>query len=138
MTVAPGLLDRRLSLYARTESGADGFQRPTYVLTGTYWGRVDDTSASQQIPLSPQGHQEQRYEAAATVMDYVDVPVNGIVRDTDGPVYLVRGIVLQRALRQQKVTLERIDPTDYGTYTLFDAADVSDGIHLVSSPVGFP
>jgi hypothetical protein len=135
MTVAPGLLDRRLSFYARTESGADGFQRPTYVLTGTYWGRLDDTSAAQQIPLSPQAHQEQRYDAAATVMDYVAVPVNGIVRDTAGPVYFVRGIVAQRALRQQKVTLERIDPTHYGTYTLFDPADVADGVHLVTTPV---
>ena len=138
MTVAPGLLDRRLLLYERIESGADGFQRPTYGFTGEWWGRLDDTSAAEEIPLAPQAHMEMRADAVATVMDYVPVPVNGVIRDGAGPLYFVRGVYLQRALRQQRVTLERIDPTAYGTFALFDENAVEDGVHLVTSPVRRP
>ena len=138
MTVAPGLLDRRLVLYARQDSGADGFQRPTYWLTGEWWGRLDDTSAAQEIPLAPQAHMELRADAVATVMDYVPVPVNGIIRDGSGPLYFVRGVYMQRALRQQRVTLERIDPTAYASFALFDENAVEDGVHLVTSPVVVP
>jgi hypothetical protein len=138
VTVAPGLLDRRLVLYARQDSGADGFQRPTYVLTGEWWGRLDDTSAAQEIPLAPQAHMELRADAVATVMDYVLVPVNGIIRDGSGPLYFVRGVYMQRALRQQRVTLERIDPTAYASFALFDENAVEDGVHLVTSPVVVP
>ena len=136
MTVTPGLWGRRLTFYQRQEAGADGFSRPVYVKTGEWWGRLDDTSDAQEIPLDPQTHMESRTDAAAHVADYVPVPKFGVCRDTttatDGPLYLIRGVYLQRALRQQRITLETIDPTDYGTYTLYEDVEVRDGFHLLT------
>jgi hypothetical protein len=138
MTVTPGLWSRRLTFYERRENGADGFARPVYVRTGEYWGRLDDTADSQEIPLDPQTHVESRTDATAHVADYVDVPKFGIIRDTtnaaatDQALYLIRGVYLQRALRQQRVTLETIDPTAYGLYVTYEDADVWDGYHLVT------
>ncbi len=132
MTVAPGLLDRRLTFWERRETGADGFARPTYVKIGEYWGRLDETADDQQIPLNPQGHMESQTQATATVADYVTVPKFGIVRDGDGPVYFTRGVVYKRALRCQTITLEAIDPTEFSTFALFEDVDVRDGYHLVT------
>lgn len=136
MTVTPGLWDRRLTIYERREGGADGFARPVYVKTGEWWGRMDDTADSTEIPLDPQTHRESRTDATAHVADYVTVPQFGIVRDTTtapgGAVYLIRGVYLQRALRQQRITLESIDPTEYATFAVFEDVDVRDGYHLVT------
>lgn len=136
MTVTPGLWDRRLTLYERQEAGDDGFQRPVYVKLGEYWGRLDDTADAQDIAMNPQSHVESRTDALAHVSDAVTVPKFGIVRDTTvapgGPIYLIRGTYEQRALRQRRITLQTIDPTAYGTYTLYDNADVWDGYHLVT------
>jgi hypothetical protein len=132
VTVAPGLLDRRLTLYERQDGGADGFGRPVYVKTGEWWGRLDDTADSQEIPLAPQSHLESRTAAVATVADYVDVPKFGALREGTGPLYLIRGVYLQRALRCQRVTLEAIDPTAYATFTIFEDVEVHDGYHLVT------
>lgn len=136
MTVTPGLWDRRLTFYERREVGADGFARPVYVKLGEYWGRMDDTADAQEIPLNPQTHVESRTDATAHVADYVPVPKFGIVRDTTvapgGAVFLIRGVYLQRALRQNRITLETIDPTEYGTYAIYEDADVWDGYHLMT------
>ena len=134
MTVMPGLLDRRLSLYERQDGGADGFARPVYVLSGEWWGRIDDTADAATIPLSPQAHVEYRTTAAATVADYVPVPLFGVLREKDGStLYNVRGVVPVRALRCQQITLEAITPTDMGTYVLYDDTEVLDGVHLVTN-----
>ena len=132
MTVAPGLLDRRLTLYERRDGGANGFGRPVYVKTGEWWGRLDDTADAQEIPLAPQGHVESRTAGVATVADYVDVPKFGVLREGDGPLYLIRGVYLQRALRCQRITLEAIDPTEFSTFDVFEDVDVRDGYHLVT------
>ena len=132
MTLMPGLLDRRLTFWERTEGGADGFSRPVYVKVGEFWGRLDMTADAEQIPLNPQAHIESQTQATATVADYVNVPKFGIVRDGNGPLYFTRGVVLLRALRCQRITLEAIDPTEYGTFTLFEDVDVRDGYHLVT------
>lgn len=133
MTVAPGLLDRRLTFYEPRDGGGDGFVRTVYVETGTWWGRLDDTASNETVPLSPQNHIEGRITATATVADYVPVPLGGVVREAGNDMlYHVRGVVPRRALRRQDVAIEAIAPTDYGTYTLYDAVDVLDGIHLVT------
>jgi len=128
----PGLLDRRLTFYARHDNGADGFQRPVYVKTGEYWGRLDETADAQEIPLDPQSHVENRTAGTATVADYVAVPVNGIVREGSGVPYFIRGVITLRQLRCQRITLEAIDPTEYGTYTTFEDVEVLDGLHLLT------
>lgn len=132
MSVVPGLLDRRIAIYERTDGGANGFQRPVYVLTGTYWGRIDDTADQQTVPLSPQAHIESRTTAAATVADYVPVPKFGVVRIGTGPLYFIRGVFQQRALRCQRIALEAIDPTDLATFDVFEEVEVQDGTHLVN------
>lgn len=131
MTVAPGLLDRRVTLYARQDNGADGFIRSVYVKTGTWWGRIDDTSDTQTIPGAPMAHVESRTNAVATVSDAVPVPKFGIARIDDGPLYFVRGVFLKRALRCQKLTLEAVDPTASATFEVYESVDVLDGVHLV-------
>ena len=135
MTVTPGLLDRRLTLWERREGGADGFSRPVYVRIGEYWGRLDEIADDEQIPLSPQGHIESQTRATATVADYVVVPKFGIVREGNGPLYFTRGTILLRALRCQRITLEAIDPTEFSTFAMFEDVDVRDGYHLVTDSV---
>lgn len=136
MYVAPGLLDERLTFYARSEDGAHGFPRPVYTKTGTYWGRVDAT-ASQFTPAgSPQGHIDARTTLTATVADYVAVDPFGIVKVGE-MIYFVRSVVLVRQLRGQQVTLEAIDPTAFGESVLYDPAEVKDGVHLVLPATGF-
>ena len=132
MTVAPGLLDRRVAIYERQDGGANGFQRPVYVKTGTWWGRIDDTADAQDVPLSPQAHMESRTNAAATVADYVPVSKFGVIRIDDGPLYYVRGVFVQRALRCQRLTLEAVDPTDVASFDVFEDVEVQDGTHLVT------
>jgi len=132
MTVMPGLLDRRLSFYERQDGGADGFQRPVYVKTGDFWGRIDDTADQQTVPMAPQAHMESRTTATATVADYVDVSKFGIVRIGDGPLYYVRGVFVQRAIRCQKIALEAVDPTQCATFVLYENVEVFDGTHLVT------
>jgi hypothetical protein len=139
VSVAPGLLDRRLVFYQQEDGGADGFVRPVYVRTGEWWGRIDDTADTEQVPLSPQGHVEGRTTAAATVADYVPVPRFGVVRESDGSVlYAIRGVVALRALRAQRVDLEAVTPTDYGQYHMYDDTEVLDGVHLVTPNGGQP
>ena len=128
----PGLLDRRLSFYERQDAGADGFQRPVYVKTGTYWGRIDDTADQQTVPLAPQAHIESRTTAAATVADYVPVPKFGVVRIGEGTLYYIRGVYQQRAIRCNRIALEAIDPTDLATFDIYEDVEVTDGTHLVN------
>ncbi len=132
MTVAPGLLDRRLSFYERQDGGANGFQRPVYVKTGEFWGRIDDMADQQTVPLSPQAHIESRTTAAATVADYVDVSKFGVVRIGAGPLYYIRGVFQQRAIRCQRLALESVDPTAVSTFDVIEDVEVRDGTHLVT------
>jgi hypothetical protein len=132
MTVAPGLLDQRLSFYERTDAGADGFVRPTYVRTATYWGRVDATSNAFTVVGAPQSHTDNRTSLVATVADYVTVDPFGLVRvEGDPALYFVRGVYAVRALMLQQITLDAVDPTAYATFTIYEAAEVDDGVHLV-------
>lgn len=132
MYVAPGLLDRRLRFYARAENGADGFARPVYLFTSERWGRVDRTAARQQVAFSPQAHVEIRGDAVAMVALDVVIDSFGIVKDTlDSALYFIRGVVPNRQLRVQVITLEAIDPTAYATFALFEGEETLDGVHLV-------
>jgi hypothetical protein len=134
MTLAPGLLDRRVIFYAPQDGGADGFARTVYVRTGEWWGRIDQTADAEQVPLSPQGHIEGRVAAAATVADYVPVPRGGVMREATGDtLYHVRGVVALRAMRSQRVTLEAIEPTAYSEYDIYDDVEVLDGLHLLTT-----
>lgn len=138
MYVAPGTLNQRLRFYRKTDAGADGFTRPVYVYTGEFWGRIDATSDNQTVPLSPQSHVESRTSATATVADYVSIDPYGILRvDNAGPLYFVRGIVLVRQLRCQRITLEAIDPTASATFSVYEDEDVLDGVHLVAPTNAF-
>lgn len=134
MYIAPGTLDQRLRFYSRTDAGADGFQRPVYGFTVERWGRLDDTSERSTVPLSPQAHVEHRTDAVATIAADVPVDLNGIVK-VGALLYFVRGVVKIRQLRCQRVSLERIDPTAYAMFELYEGEDVLDGLHLVD-PAG--
>ena len=130
MYIAPGTLDQRLRFYSRTDAGADGFMRPVYGFTVERWGRLDDTSERATVPLSPQAHVEHRTDAVATIADGIAVDLNGIVK-VGALLYFVRGVVKIRQLRCQRVSLERIDPTAYAMFELYEGQDVLDGLHLV-------
>jgi len=81
MYVAPGLLDRRIGFYTRSDDGADGFQRPLYTKTGVYWGRIDATANAFTVAGAPQGHTDSRTTLMATVADYVPVDPFGVVKE---------------------------------------------------------
>lgn len=131
--ITPSLCDRRLTFYERQENGADGFMRSVFVRIGTYWGRIDDLTNVQTVANAPQAHVEQRISARATVAEYVNVPTNGYVREgDDGAWYAIRGTVRLRALRALRVDLETIDPTAFGEYVIYEAAEVLDGVHFVT------
>lgn len=137
--ITPGLMDQRIRLYRRTDAGADGFARPVYVFTSEYWGRIDDTSDLQSVPLSPQAHVESRTTATATLADYVDVPRFGIIRiGTGEPLYFVRGVHVVRQLRCVRVALEAITPTEFASFTLYENENVLDGVHLLESTGPIP
>jgi hypothetical protein len=132
MTIAPGLLDRRVRLYAPSNEGADGFVRTVYVRVGEWWARLDETADAEQVPLSPQAHLEGRIAGVLTVADYVPVPRGGIAREANGTqLFHVRGIVQQRAIRAQRVTVEAIDPAQWNEYNVYDDLEVLDGTHLI-------
>jgi hypothetical protein len=137
MTVAPGLLDRRVACYAPADGGAEGFARTVYVRTGIWWARIDTTADAENVPLSPQAHIDGRETATMTVMAHVPVPRGGIVREVqDGPrgtLYHVRGIVPLRVLRAQRVTLEAIAPDRWNEYALYDDREALDGWHLLTA-----
>lgn len=138
MYIAPGLLDRRLTFYRRDEEGGDGFVRPVYVETGTYWGRIDATAQRQNVAFAPQSHIDVRTTWTATIADYVAVDPNGIVRESGSDtLYYVRGVITMRQVYGQRIDLESIDPSEYATFTLYDAAEVVDGVHLINAASAF-
>jgi hypothetical protein len=138
MYVAPGLLDQRLRLYTREDAGADGFQRPVYVYAGEFWGRIDETASNQNVSMSPQAHVEARSDAVAFLSEEAPVDAFGILRvDNLSPIYWVRGIVKNRAVRLQRVTLQAINPTDFAQLTVYESDDVLDGVHLVAPTNAF-
>lgn len=138
MYIAPGLLDRRLAFYERTEGGADGFTRPVYTRTGIYWGRLDATANAFTVAGSPQGHIDSRTTAVATVAEYVAVDPYGIVtQEDDAALYFVRGVFPVRQMRCQQIALEAVDPTSAGEFVLYDPTDVSDGVHLIDPASAF-
>lgn len=138
MYIAPGLLDRRLAFFARQENGGDGFNRPVYVKSGTFWGRIDATSSRQNIGTSPMAHMEIRTQLSATVASYVPVDPYGLIQiDGASTLYYVRGIVEMRALQGQRIDLEEVEPTAAQTFALYDPAEVTDGEHLLLGEVSF-
>ncbi len=138
MYIAPGLLDRRLTFYRRQENGGDGFARPIYVKTGTFWGRIDATSQRQNVAQSPQSHVDIRSQLTATVAEYVTVDPYGLVKEEGhDTLFYIRGVITMRQLQGQRIDLEVIDPTSYDTFTTYDAADVLDGEHLVVASNAF-
>lgn len=134
MYVAPGLMDRRLTFYRRDEHGGDGFSRPVYTRTGTYWGRIDATAQRQNVGFQPTAAIDVRTTWSATVADYVTVDPNGIVREEDSDtLYFVRGVVTLRQLMGQQIDLESIDPTQYATFIMYEGSETTDGVHLVET-----
>lgn len=138
MYVAPGLMDRRLTFYRREEHGGDGFVRPVYVKTGTYWGRIDASAQRINVAFAPMAHVDARTNWSATIAEHIDVDPNGIVRESGTDVlYFVRGVITLRQLSGQRVDLESIDPTQYNTFTMYEGAEVDDGYHIVDSGSAF-
>lgn len=134
MTVAPGLLDRRLRVYAKTEAGADGFTRPLWVFLFERWGRLDVTSNALEI-VSTQSNREQNVMGKATFADGVTVPAEAVIRDTTdsgGLLWLVTGTVRARQTRTNSVMVVAI--TDSVTaYPTMESAEVLDGLHLIET-----
>lgn len=134
MYIAPGLMDRRLTFYRRDEHGGDGFVRPVYTKTGTYWGRIDATSARQNIAFQPMASIDTRTQWTATIADGIEVDPNGLVREEDSEVlYYVRGVITLRQLSGQRIDLESVDTTQYATFIMYEASEVLDGVHLVTT-----
>lgn len=132
MYVAPGLLDTRLTFYRRDENGGDGFARPVYVKTGTYWGRIDASAQRQNVGSAPMAHVDIRTTLSATVAEYVTVDPYGLVKqESDDTLYYIRGVITMRQLQGQRIDLEVIDPSSYDTFTIYDPAEVLDGEHLL-------
>lgn len=132
MYVAPGLLDTRLVFYRKADNGGDGFARPTYVKTGTFWGRIDASAQRQNVGSAPMAHVDARTTLSAMVAEYVEVDPYGLVKqEGDETLYYVRGVITLRQLQGQRIDLEAIDPSSYDTFTTYDAAEVLDGEHLI-------
>lgn len=134
MTVAPGLLDRRLRVYAKTEAGADGFSRPLWVFVFERWGRLDVTSNGLEI-VSTQSNREQNVAAKVTFADGVTVPAEAVIRDTadsGGLLWLVTGAVRVRQTRTIRVMVVLIADS-VTAYPTMEAAEVLDGVHLIET-----
>jgi hypothetical protein len=134
VTVAPGLLDRRLRVYGRTEAGADGFTRPLWVFLFERWGRLDAVSDTLEI-VSTQSHREQNVGARVTFADGITVPPEAIIRDTaDNPnaLWLVTGVVKARQTRTIRVSVVSVADTATA-YPTMESVEVLDGVHLVET-----
>jgi len=132
MYIAPGTLNQRVRVYRREDVGADGFARPVYAFVTERWGRIDDTASRQQVSLSPQAHVEARGDAVLTCAEDVAVDPFGVVRVAGSDVlYWVRGIVAQRQVRAQRVTLERVTPEQFAALEVYEGDEVLDGVHLI-------
>lgn len=133
MYVAPGLLDQRLTFYAHEDAGGDGFARPVYVRTGTFWGRLDITADQQAIGSTPQAQVDVRADAVATVSADVAVDPYGLVRvEGDDTLYHVRGVVRVRQTQAQRLTLTRVQPEESAAFTTIEPIEVKDGYHYGS------
>lgn len=133
MYIAPGLLDQRLSFYQRQDAGGDGFIRPVYVKTGTFWGRLDIISDRQNIGTAPQAHIDSRSNVLATVALYVEVDPFGIVKvEDDDSLYHVRGVYPVRQMQAQQITLEKLMPEESAEFVGYEPAEVLDGYHYGS------
>jgi hypothetical protein len=134
MTMVAGRLDQRVSFWAREDAGADGFVRPVFVYMGTYWGRIDHTAQTQNVGTEPQAEINYRSPARATVADYVDVPLNGLLKlEGDPTAYWVRGVITQRQLRSQRIDLEVMTPLETIEFVEFEGLPITDGVHLVTT-----
>ena len=134
MTVAPGLLDRRLRVYAKTEAGADGFSRPLWVFVFERWGRLDVTSNALEI-VSTQSNREQAIGAKVTFADGVTVPAEAVIRDTadsGGLLWLVTGAVRVRQTRTVSVSVVSIAGS-VTSYPTMESVEVLDGVHLIET-----
>ena len=89
MTMVAGRLDQRVTLWERQDNGGDGFARPVYVKTGTWWGRVDAVSDRQRVPQSPQCTVDYATDARMTVADYARIEplLNEMILDLAADLY---------------------------------------------------
>lgn len=129
-----GRLDQRVTLWERQDNGGDGFARPVYVKTGTWWGRVDAVTDRQRVPQAPQSTVDYATDARMTVADYVPVPRSGCVTvEGNTALFWIRGVQERRQLREQRVDLQCVHPDEYVEFIGFDQLPVGDGYHLVST-----
>jgi hypothetical protein len=131
MTQIPGLLDQRIRLYAFQNIGANGFDKPVYLFTGEWWGRVDGVADAQTIPAAPQAHAEYRMQGVGTCADYVPIPLQGVLKE-GGLLWWIRGVVPNRLRRQQTLALELIKPGEF-VDLVEPVQSFADGDQLVDS-----
>ena len=138
MYLAPGLLDRRLTFYVREDHGGDGFIRPVYVKSGTYWGRIDASSNQTNIGFQPMSAIDSRSRWSAMIAKGIEVDPNGLVREEKSDtLFFIRGVITLRQLDGQRLELESVDPTAYATFIFYEGAETTDGVHLVDSASAF-
>lgn len=129
---AVGLRDQMLRLYARTNRGTKGNVIPTFTFTAQWWGRLDTVTSRVRTATEKQ---QVTYDAQAQFADECVVPPQGILKDENGVIWWLRGVVTVRATRTILVGLDRIDEELSKTFTFIEGADVLDGVHLID-PVG--
>jgi len=131
--MVPGRLDQRVTLWERQELGGDGFVRPVYVRTGTYWARVVATVDRERIAQAPQSAVDYTTDARMTVADYVAIPRHGCVTvEGDTTLYWIRGVQTRRQLREQRVDLQGLHPEEHVEFQDYDPVVVTDGVHLLT------
>lgn len=129
MSNATGMRDHRLKLYARVNKGSDGHVSPSFVLSVTRWGRLDERSS---LSRDAQSRMQQQTDGVAQFSDEVTPPVDGIIVDQSGAAWWIRGIVNARATRAVIVYVDRVKHDEVSTLTMVDAETPLGGVHVVN------
>lgn len=122
------LRDQLIRCYEKTDNGRDGFVRPVWRYTASWWGRIDETVSQTRVI---QGAQTVKEDARAVFADEATIPVNGVILDPDGVLWWVRGQSLARLTRSISVTLDRVSSDQYKQFVTAEGESILDGVHLV-------
>ncbi len=132
MSITVGLRDQRLRLYARSDSGTEGFVRAVFTFVAEWWGRLDESHVAVTIA---QQRLQVKLDAVAVFSDEPTIPVNGVLKDTlTGQSWWIRGFNSSRQLRTTTVALERVTDDQFVTFRFTEGTtSAMDGTHLVDA-----
>lgn len=116
MSNATGLRNQRISLYARSDVGVDGFVRPAFAFTIERWGLINDASVYSRITDEKV---QMKVDAICEFDIATTVPIAGVMTETGSGVYWwIRYVDPQPRTRRVVVGIDRISEEEADVFRL--------------------